>query len=426
MWKETFKNKETRNKILFVLFSIIILRIGVCLPVPFVDTTAVKSFFQNNDTLSFVNLFTGGSMENFSILSLSITPYITASIILQLLCIAFPKLDELQKDGDTGKTTYNKIMKLTTVALSIIEAIGLLITYTRNGLISLNVYSSIVVVVSFTAGTMFLMWLGDEITERGIGNGISIILMINILSRIPSDLYNLYQMFVKNKDVVNMVISSVIIISVIVITILLVIILDGAERHVPINNSRKIANSHNFNVNSNIPLKVNMAGVVPIIFASTLLSIPIIIASFFKTNGSWTGYFSQNQWFSSMNWKYTIGYIVYAILVIFFAYFYASITVNSNDIANNLKKSGQIIPGIRHGKATIDYLDSIKNPLIFIGAIWLLFIVTIPIIFNGAFNASVSFGGTSIIIVVGVIVETITQLRGRVVNYSQKSFLKKF
>ena len=426
MWKEAFKNKETRNRILFVLFCIVILRIGAYLPVPFVDTTSVKSYFQNNDSFSLLNLFNGGSLENFSILSLSITPYITASIIMQLLCIAFPKLDELQKDGEDGKNTFNKIMKIATIGLSIISAIGLLITYTRNGLITLNVWSSIVVVVSFTAGTMFLMWLGDEITERGIGNGISMILMINILSRIPKDLYSLYQMFMQNKDIVHMVLAAIIIVLIISITILLVIILDGAVRSVPVNNSKKISNSRMANNFTNLPIKVNIAGVVPVIFASTILSMPIMIASFFGGNGDWSGYFSQNSWFNSMNWKYTIGYAVYAALIIFFAYFYTSVTFNTNEVSINLKKSGQTIPGIRPGEHTREYLDSIVKPLIFIGAVWMLLIVTIPIVINGSFNASVSFGGTSIVIVVGVIIETVIQLKGKVTSFNTLSIMNKF
>lgn len=423
MLKEAFKNKDVRNRILFILFCILILRIGVYLPVPFVNTESVKSFFQNNsDGFSLLNLFTGGSLENFSILSLSVTPYITASIILQLFGISFPKIEELQKDGEAGKDTYNRIMKLATIGLSVIESIGLLITYSRNGLISVNAYSAIVVVVSFTAGAMFLMWLGDEITKHGFGNGISIILAINILARMPKDIYSLYQMFIEGKSVVHMVLVSAVILLIIAITILLVIILDGAERVIPINSSRKVGNSHNF-AGSTLPIKVNIAGVVPIIFASTILSMPIMIASFFGNNGTWKNYFSQNAWFNSMNWQYTVGYIVYAVLVVFFAYFYTQVTFNTTEISNNLKNSGQMIPGIRPGIPTAHYLNNITTPLIAIGSIWLLFIVTIPMVFNGSFNASVSFGGTSIVIVVGVIIETVNQIRGKLTSFSVAKFM---
>ena len=426
MWKEIIKRKEFRNKLLFILFSVIILRIGCHMPVPFVDTTLIHNYFtSNNEGFSLLNMFTGGSLENFSILSLSVTPYITASIILQLLGITFPRLEELQKDGDTGKNTYNKIMKLVTIGLSIIESIGLLITYTKNGLIELTPYTAIIVVVSFTAGSMFLMWLGDEITERGIGNGISVILAINILSRIPSDLYSLYQMFMQNKDIVHMIFAGTIIVLIIAITMLLVIILDGAERILPVNNSRTSANGHNFN-GSNIPIKVNTAGVIPIIFASTLLSLPIMITSFFGSRGEWRNYFSQNMWFNTANFKYTIGYIAYALLIVFFAYFYTQIQLNPTEIANNLKKSGQMIPGIRPGKMTADYINDIINPLVFIGAVWMLIIVTIPIVCNGTFNASVSFGGTSIVIVVGVVIESVNQVKGKLSTYTQKGFLSKF
>ena len=423
MLKNIIKRKDVRNKVLFVLFSVIILRIGAHLPVPFIDTTLIKEYFTNNnvDGFSLMNIFTGGSLENFSIFSLSITPYITASIIIQLLGITFPRLEEIQKD-DLEKKTYNRILKITTVVLSIIQSIGLVITFSRNGLLKMNVLTFLTVVISFTAGTMFLIWLGDEITTRGIGNGISMILMLNIISRIPNDLYGLYEMFIKNVDVVYMILRIAIILAIILFTILMVIILDGAERKIPITTAKKSYNGSNKSM-SNIPIKVNIAGVVPVIFASTLLSIPVMIAAFIHKQGVWTNYFSQGQWFNPTTMKYTIGYLVYAVLIIFFAYFYTNITFNPIEVSNNLKKQGSMIPGIRPGNSTINYLTSIVNPLIFIGTTWLLFIITIPIIANGTTNASVSFGGTSIIIVVGVIVESITQLESSLINYEKRSFL---
>ena len=409
--RELFTKKDFRKRLLYMLFVLVILRIGSQFPVPFVDARMVKEFFNQttNDGFSLINMFTGGSLENMSIFSLSITPYITASIIMQLLGIAFPKLGELQKDGDYGQEKYNRIMKYVTVGLSFIQAFGLVFSFNRAGYLNVNFYSGTVAVVSFVAGTMFLMWLGDRITEKGFGNGISMILMLSIVSRIAGDVYNLYVMFVKGKDIVNMILISAFILLIILFVMFCVVVLDGAERIIPVNNSRKTSrDSFAGSSTSNIPIKVNIAGVIPIIFASTLLSIPVMIMQFVGKQAVWTNYFSQSFWFNPSNWKFTVGYLLYAVLVIFF-----------------LRKSGSVIPGIRPGKPTADYITQVINPVIIIGAVWMLFIVTIPMIFNGTLNASVSFGGTSIVIVVGVIVETMTQVKSMNTSYQTHGFLSR-
>ena len=426
--RELFTKKDFRKRLLYMLFVLVILRIGSQFPVPFVDARMVKEFFNQttNDGFSLINMFTGGSLENMSIFSLSITPYITASIIMQLLGIAFPKLGELQKDGDYGQEKYNRIMKYVTVGLSFIQAFGLVFSFNRAGYLNVNFYSGTVAVVSFVAGTMFLMWLGDRITEKGFGNGISMILMLSIVSRIAGDVYNLYVMFVKGKDIVNMILISAFILLIILFVMFCVVVLDGAERIIPVNNSRKTSrDSFAGSSTSNIPIKVNIAGVIPIIFASTLLSIPVMIMQFVGKQAVWTNYFSQSFWFNPSNWKFTVGYLLYAVLVIFFAYFYTFTSFNPTEMAGNLRKSGSVIPGIRPGKPTADYITQVINPVIIIGAVWMLFIVTIPMIFNGTLNASVSFGGTSIVIVVGVIVETMTQVKSMNTSYQTHGFLSR-
>ena len=405
MLRELFRRKELRSRLLYLLLVIVILRVGARLTVPFVDTDLLKGAFASNEGFSLLNMFTGGSFENLSIFALSITPYITASIILQLIGIAFPSFGDMQKDGDAGQTKYNQIMKWSTVGLAILESIGLVVSFSRSG---------------FVAGTMFLLWLADLITEKGFGNGISVILMISIVSRIPSDMYSLYTMFVKDKDIVHMIMAIVVILLVIAITLLLVITLDGAERRLPVIHSAR--NSYGKSVSS-IPIKVNIAGVIPVIFASTVLSMPAIIMSFFGKTADWTNYLSQAHWFETGAWKYTIGYAVYAVLILFFAYFYTYTSFSPTEVSMNLKKQGSFIQGIRPGKPTTEYIDANLKPLILIGSLWMLVIVTIPIVCNGLFNASVSFGGTSIIIVAAVAVEIMTQMKSMTAMYTHKGFV---
>jgi preprotein translocase subunit SecY len=431
--RNAFKIKDLRSKILFTLVMLVVVRLGSQLPIPGVDRSFFAEWFasQSGDAFNFFNAFTGGSFEEMSIFALNITPYITSSIIIQLLTIAIPKLEEMQKDGEDGRKKLQEITRYVTVALALMEALAMAIGFGRQGLITeMNFVNVVSVVVALTAGSAFLMWVGERITEKGVGNGISIVLMINILSRIPNDIVGLFNDFVKGKTVAKGALAAVIILAVIIVTIVLVILLNDAERRIPVQYAKKMQGRKMVGgQSSNIPLKVNTAGVIPVIFASSLMSMPTIIATFMgKTGGTGVGatilgMLNQNNWFNPRQPIYSIGFILYVVMIVFFAYFYTSITFNPIEVADNMKKQGGFIPGIRPGKPTQDYLNRILNYIIFLGAIGLLIVVTIPLIFNGIFGASVSFGGTSIIIVVGVILETLKQIESQMLVRNYKGFL---
>ena len=430
--KNAFKIKELRNKILFTFAMLVVIRLGSQLPVPGVDRHYFSNWFaqQTGDAFSFFDAFTGGSFLNMSILALNITPYITSSIIMQLLTIAIPKLEEMQKEGEDGRKKIASITRYVTVGLALIESTAMAFAFGGNGLLEVdNFLNKLTVIVALTAGSAFLMWIGERITENGIGNGISIVLVINIISRIPQDIAQLFEQFVFGKSIAVGVVAAIIILAVIVAMVILVIILNDGVRKIPVQYAKKVQGRKMVGgQTSSIPLKVNTAGVIPIIFASSLMQLPIVICSFFNYNG--TGVWAHIlKGLNSSNWCkpsepiYSIGLVVYIVLVIFFAYFYTSITFNPLEIAENMKKQGGFIPGIRPGKPTSEYLTKILNYIIFIGAVGLTIICVIPFVFNGVFNASVSFGGTSLIIIVSVVLETLKQIESQMLVRNYKGFL---
>ena len=431
--RNAFKVKDIRSKIFYTFLMLVVVRLGSQLPIPGVDRSYFANWFsqQVGDAFNFFDAFTGGSFEEMSIFALNITPYITSSIIIELLTIAIPKLEEMQKDGEEGRKKLTAITRYVTVGLALLESIAMVIGFGRQGLIpDMTAMNVITVVVSLTAGSAFLMWVGERITEKGVGNGISIVLMINILSRVPSDITTLYETFIKPQTVAKGALAAVIILAVIVVTVVLVILLNGATRNIPVQYAKKMQGRKMVGgQSSSIPLKVNTAGAIPVIFASSLMSMPSIIAAFMgRGNGNGIGSkilkgLSQQNWFSLSNPVYTLGFVLYAVMIVFFAYFYTSITFNPIEVADNMKKQGGFIPGIRPGKPTQDYLEKILNYIIFIGAIGLLIVCTIPIVFNGAFGASVSFGGTSIIIIVGVVLETLKQIESQMLVRNYRGFL---
>lgn len=431
--RNAFKVKDIRSKIFYTFLMLVVVRLGSQLPIPGVDRSYFANWFsqQVGDAFNFFDAFTGGSFEEMSIFALNITPYITSSIIIELLTIAIPKLEEMQKDGEEGRKKLTAITRYVTVGLALLESIAMVIGFGRQGLIpDMTAMNVITVVVSLTAGSAFLMWVGERITEKGVGNGISIVLMINILSRVPSDITTLYETFIKPQTVAKGALAAVIILAVIVVTVVLVILLNGATRNIPVQYAKKMQGRKMVGgQSSSIPLKVNTAGVIPVIFASSLMSMPSIVAAFMgRGNGNGIGSkilkgLSQQNWFSLSNPVYTLGFVLYAVMIVFFAYFYTSITFNPIEVADNIKKQGGFIPGIRPGKPTQDYLEKILNYIIFIGAIGLLIVCTIPIVFNGAFGASVSFGGTSIIIIVGVVLETLKQIESQMLVRNYRGFL---
>ncbi|MDY2699900.1 MAG: preprotein translocase subunit SecY [Suilimivivens sp.] len=430
--KNAFKIKEIRNKLLFTLAMLVVIRLGSQLPVPGVDRHYFSNWFaqQTGDAFSFFDAFTGGSFINMSILALNITPYITSSIIMQLLTIAIPKLEEMQKEGEDGRKKIASITRYVTVALALIESTAMAIAFGRNGLLeNYNALNVITVIAALTAGSAFLMWIGERITENGVGNGISIVLVINIISRVPQDMAQLFEQFVFGKAIAVGAVAAIIIIAIIIAMVILVIILNDGTRKIPVQYAKKVQGRKMVGgQTSSIPLKVNTAGVIPIIFASSLMQLPVVICGFFGYQG--TGIWAHIlRGLSSSNWckpsepVYSIGLVVYVVLVIFFAYFYTSITFNPMEIAENMKKQGGFIPGIRPGKPTSEYLTKILNYIIFIGAAGLTIVCVLPFVFNGVFGAQVSFGGTSLIIIVSVVLETMKQIESQMLVRNYKGFL---
>ncbi len=432
--RNAFKIKELRNKILFTFAMLVVIRLGSQLPVPGVDSAFFKSWFeaQSDGAFSFFDAITGGSFMNMSILALNITPYITSSIIIQLLTIAIPKLEEMQRDGEDGRKKLVAMTRYATVALALVQSTAMAIGFGRQGyLVEYNALNVICAVVALTAGSAFLMWVGERITENGVGNGISIVLVINIISRLPEDLAALFNQFVIGKAPATAVLAAVIIIAIIVAMVVMVIFLDGGVRKIPVQYANKVQGRKMVGgQTSNLPLKINTAGVIPVIFASSLLQFPIIITSFtnYQGGGAWSEilkYMNSNNWCNPGNLKYSVGLLVYIALVIFFAYFYTSITFNPLMIADNMKKAGGFIPGIRPGKPTSDYLNKILNYVVFIGAVGLTIICILPYFFGGVFGANVSFGGTSLIIIVSVVLETMKQVESQMMVRNYKGFLEK-
>ena len=431
--RNAFKVKDIRKRILFTFFMLVVIRIGSELPAPGVNGDVFKEWFtsQAADGLGFFNAITGGSFLNMSIFALNITPYITSSIIMQLLTIAIPKLEEMQRDGEEGRKKIVSITRYLTIVLGLIQSIAMTIGFYRGGYLTSNSPLTVIMVVTgLTAGSAVLMWIGERITEKGVGNGISIVLTINIISRIPQDLGTLWTQFIANKSIPKGIVAALIIIAIIVAMVVFVVVLQDAERRIPVQYSKKLQGRKQVGGQQTyIPLKVNTGGVIPVIFAQSLMQTPVIIASFLgKGNGTGVGSqilkgLSQSNWCNPEQPIYTIGLAVYLVLIIAFAYFYTQITFNPLEIANNMKRAGGFIPGIRPGKPTSDYLNQILNDIVFIGAICLSIVAVIPIFFNGVFKADVSFGGTSIIIIVGVIIETLKQIESQMRVRYYKGFL---
>lgn len=431
--KNAFKVQDVRRRIFYVFMMLVVVRLGSQLPVPFIDSGQIKAWFasQTGDAFNFLDAFTGGSFENMSIFALNITPYITSSIIMQLMTIAIPKLEELHRDGEDGRKKIATITRYLTVGLALFESVAFTIGFHNQGWITdMSFGKGVAIVSALTAGSAFLMWVGEQINEKGVGNGISVVLLINIVSRIPNDMVVLYQNFVQGKTIAKGVLAAVIILAIILVVVVLVLILNGAQRNIPVQYSKKMQGRRMVGGQStHIPLKVNTAGVIPIIFVSSLFSIPSIVASLMG-KGQGTGIGSQilaslssGNWFKPSAPQYSLGLILYVALVIFFAYFYTSITFNPLEVADNMKKQGGFIPGIRPGKPTVDYLTQILNYIIFVGAIGLTIVAVIPFFFNGVFGANVSFGGTSLIIVVGVVLETLKQIESMMLVRNYKGFL---
>ncbi len=430
--KNAFKIKEIRKKLVFTFLMLIVIRFGSQLPIPGVNRDYFSSWFaaQTGGAFNFFDAFTGGSFSRMSVFALNITPYITSSIIMQLLTIAIPKLEEMQKEGEDGRKKITTITRYVTVVLALVESTAMAVGFGRQGLLQkFGPLEVITVVAVLTAGSAFLMWIGERITEKGVGNGISIVLVINIVSRIPDDFAKLYEQFCKGKSIPLAVVAAAVIIAIILVMIVFVVILNSGMRKIPVQYAKKIqGNKMVGGQMTYLPLKINTAGVIPIIFASSLMQTPIIVSTLvgYSGNGIWSEILNglnQDNWCNPERLVYSIGLVVYIVLTVFFAYFYTSLTFNPLEIANNMKRQGGFIPGIRPGKPTSDYLNKVLNAIIFVGAVGLVIVAAVPFFFNGVFKANVSFGGTSLIIIVSVVLETIKQVESQMLVRNYKGFL---
>jgi len=437
MWntiKTALKVEDIRKRLLYTLLFVIVIRIGSQIPVPGTDASVVQALIasvNNNGSFNIFNSFTGGSLENFSILALNITPYITASIIMELLSIAIPKLEELHREGNEGRKKINEYTRYATIILALIQSIAMSIGFGNQGLfITKNAFFIIVCIITLTAGSAVLMWIGERITENGIGNGISIVLVVNILAGIPEELGVIWTRFTSNRSIAATILISIILIAIIAAIVAFTVWLHGAVRKIPIQYSGKMAGRRGVGgTASHIPMKVLTASVIPVIFASSLMSLPGLIAQFtgsvdYSTfGGKILLFLSSGYWFSSsVAWWYSLGVLVYIALIFVFSYFYTSITFNPTEIADNLKKQAAFVPGIRPGRPTADYMQSVLNVIVFIGACGLTLIALIPMVVSGRFGIGrISFLGTSLIIIVGVILETLQQIEGRMVSREYES-----
>ena len=415
---QTFRNAwkipELRRKILFTLFIVLLYRLGNAVPVPYVDTNILATYFAQlkNTVLGLYNTMSGGAFSMATIFALSIQPYINASIIIQLLCIAIPALERLSKEGgEEGKKKIASITRYSTVGIGLLQGYGYYLLMSRNGII--------VIVMTFTAGSALVMWLGEQITEFGIGNGISIILFASIVSRFPQGLGNLVSKAI-NHDL-SWVATILMLIGALAMIVMIVIVND-AERRIPVQYAKRVVGRKMYGGQATyLPMKVNMSGVLPIIFAQSIASLPPTII--LLCGGD------QDSWFMRTFDSNTIPYaIVYFLLILFFAYFYATIQFNPVEVANNLKKNGGFIPGYRPGKPTSEFIQKVLNKVTLFGAVYLGIIACVPIIISACSKAAadtgISLGGTSIIIVVGVAIETVQALESQMLMRHYKGFLE--
>ncbi len=420
--KNAWKIPEIRKKIIFTLMMLLVFRLGSAIPVPFMDKAAIKQLFDASEggILQFLDLMAGGTFSEFSIFATNIYPYITASIVIQLLTIAIPKLEELAKEGEEGKKKITKYTRYGAMVLAGIQAIG----YTF-GIFSQALepgatgLQKAIVIISLIAGTAFLMWIGELITAKGIGNGISLIIFVGIISKLPGALIKTFQLVSNGElNIVKVLIFGI----VFLVIIAMVIALQEGERRVPVQYAKRVVGRKMYGGQStHIPVKVSMAGVMPVIFASSLLALPQTIALFSKGGASeWI-----TKWLTPQGsigiWVYSIFNIV---LIMFFTYFYTAIQFNTVEYAKNLQQNGGFVPGIRPGRPTSEHLNKVVTRITFVGGLSLAVLASLPIILSKVFNMNVNFGGTAIIIVVGVALETVKQIESQMLMRHYKGFLK--
>ncbi|MBE7021284.1 MAG: preprotein translocase subunit SecY [Ruminococcaceae bacterium] len=418
VFADAWKIPDLRKKMLYTLLLIVIFRLGSSIPVPFVSAEALKSLVEGGDNLfSMYNIISGGAFENATIFAMSITPYINSSIIMQLLAVAIPALERKAKEED-GRKFLAQWTRYLTVVLAMLQATGLYFGLS-GAITNRGVFTYFVVSLTFTAGTAFLMWLGEQINEKGIGNGISLLIFAGIVSRGPAVINSFIEM---NKAGQLNIFTTILVVLIVVLVVAAVVLMNDSERRIPVLYSKRVVGRKMYGGQStHIPIKVAMAGVMPIIFAISIISFPATICQFFgitaQSGGFWGGFLRV------MSQTSPVYAIIYFLLIIFFTFFYTEMQYNPIEMANNMKQNGGGIPGIRPGRTTAEFIKGIINKITFVGAIFLALIAVLPMLLTAIFGANVAFGGTSILIVVGVALETVKQLETQMVMRHYKGFL---
>ncbi len=426
--RNAWKIEELRGKILFTLFMILLYRLGNSIPVPYVDTDSLQAYFEGlqNTVLGLYNVMSGGAFSSATIFALSIQPYINASIIMQLLCIAIPALERMQKEGgEDGKKKIASITRFATVGIGLLQGFAYYVLISNQGLLSqTGIWEAVVIVLTFTAGSALLMWMGEQITEFGIGNGISMILFASIISSFPTSLGNTISLVAN--DASQWYLAAIMVLGTLAIIVLIVIV-TNAERRIPVQYSKRVVGRKVYGGQStHLPMKVNMSGVLPVIFAQSIASLPATICMLFgiteESGGFWGGFLSV------FNYTSILYAFIYLLLIVFFAYFYSTIQFNPVEIANNLKRNGGFIPGFRAGRPTSDFISKVLNKITLFGAVYLAIIAVTPILL-GVFSetaaaSGITLGGTSVIIVVGVALETVKALENQMLMRHYKGFLE--
>lgn len=409
------KITELRQKIVFTLAMFLVFRAGTHIPVPGVNPAVIEQLFTTGNLFGLLDLFAGGALSKFSVFAMSITPYINASIIMQLLTVVVPKFEQWAKEGEEGRKKITQLVRYGTVLLGFVQALGMAFGL-KVAIINPGLGSILLIALTLTAGTVFLMWLGEQITEKGIGNGISLIIFAGIVSRLPDGLFVIYE-YLKAGTIsfFNVLLFLIIAIAMIVF----VIAIQQGQRKVPVQYAKRVVGRKMYGGHtSHIPIKVNQAGVIPIIFASSVLMFPVTIAQFIDID--WVK--AVAKWFE---WGTPLQTTLYALLIVFFTYFYTAVTMNISDMAENMKKYGGFIPGLRPGKPTADYLDRIMTRITLVGAIFLALIAVMPNFVAWATNIQgVYFGGTALLIVVGVALDTMKQIEALVLMRHYQGFMK--
>jgi len=427
--RNAWKVKEIRKKILFTLVIMIIYRVGNAIPVPYINVETLQEYFNtlSNTVLGLYNVMSGGSFSSATVFALSIQPYINASIIIQLLCVAIPALERLSRDGgEEGKKKIASITRYSTVGIAFLQGWAYYVLLNNNSLLTADgdsVWAAIIIIATFTAGSALLMWLGEQITEFGIGNGISVILFVSIISRLPNTILSAISTISANPSL--WWVYALMLVGAIAIIVLIVLV-SAAERRLPVQYAKRVVGRKVYGGQAtHLPMKVNMSGVLPVIFASSIASLPATIAAFFTTpaEGSfWSGLLGI---FDTSSWVYPI---IYFVLIVFFSYFYSTIQFNPVEVANNLQKNGGYIPGFRPGKPTADFINKVLTKITLFGAIYLAIIAITPQIISlcstTAAASGISVGGTSLIIVVGVALETVQSLENQMLMRHYKGFLE--